>query len=289
MTGQPELNRQLLNMFTISVIIPTYNRKHSLSRALDSVLCQTLRPSEIIVVDDGSTDHTATYLKDNYSQVKSITQSHAGVSAARNTGLYNAKSDWIAFLDDDDLWHQDKLKIQTGLIKENKEYLVIHANEIWIRNGTQLNQKQKHQKKGGYIFQDCLPLCVISPSSVMIHKKIFEDVGVFDESLPACEDYDLWLRICAKYKVLYTDNELVIKHGGHKDQLSKKHWGMDRFRITALAKIISQGRLTKTDLNLAIKTMHNKIHIYHNGAKKHGNRMAMTQFQHLLNAYPLKH
>ena len=191
--------------------------------------------------------------------------------------------------DDDDEWHKDKLKEQVDLLNKDPGYHIIHTNEIWIRNGISVNQQHKHRKRGGYIFQNCLPLCVISPSAVMIHKIIFDDVGMFNETLPACEDYDLWLRICYKYPVLYTDKKLVIKYGGHEDQLSKKYWGMDRFRIKALSNIIRQGQLKEDNLKSAIQTMHNKIHIYQNGAKKHANNNAATEFQHLLFEYPLPH
>ncbi len=100
---------------------------------------------------------------------------------------------------------------------------VCHTDEIWIRNGRRVNARKKHGKKGGWIFQHCLPLCAMSPSSIMIHRDVFTALGGFDERLPACEDYDLWLRITARYPVLFTRQPLIEKYGGHDDQLSRKY------------------------------------------------------------------
>ncbi len=181
-------------MTTISVIIPTYNRAHTLSRALDSVLAQTHPADEVIVIDDGSTDSTVELLQNSYPNVTLIQQQNRGVSAARNSGIRASHSEWVALLDSDDEWLPDKLNKQLALVSQQPEYKIIHSDEIWIRYGVRVNQMKKHIKKGGWIFQDCLPLCAISPSAVMIHRSVFDDVGLFDESLPACEDYDLWLR-----------------------------------------------------------------------------------------------
>lgn len=201
----------------ISVIIPTYNRKHLLCRAIDSVIRQSFSPHEILVVDDGSTDDSQALVQQQYSQIRYIYQDNSGVSTARNRGISEAKKSWLAFLDSDDIWHENKLMIQMGLLMKNPEYKICHTNEIWIKNGQKVNQRKKHQKRGGYIFKYCLPLCVISPSSIIIHRDIIDDIGMFDESLPACEDYDLWLRMCAKYPVAYSNQPLVEKYGGHPD------------------------------------------------------------------------
>ena len=103
----------------------------------------------------------------------------------------------------------------------------------------------KHAKAGGWIYTHCLPLCAISPSAVLIHRSIFDCVGLFNEQLPACEDYDLWLRICARFPVHFIPEPLIIKYGGHDDQLSRRYWGMDRFRIQALEDILASGVLTE--------------------------------------------
>ena len=210
----------------ISVIIPTYNRKHSLSRTLDSVLAQSFQPFEIIVIDDGSTDGTADWLKSNYLSIKSISQSNQGVSSARNIGIKQAEGNWIALLDSDDEWLPDKLAKQVQALKENREFLFCHTNEIWIRNGVRVNQQKKHQKYGGHIFEKCLDMCRVSPSSSLFHKLVLDDVGLFDEKLKVCEDYDLWLRISAQYPVLFLDELLIKKYGGHEESSSIEfnHW-----------------------------------------------------------------
>ncbi len=272
-------------MPSVSVVIPTYNRVHLLERALDSVLRQTLAADEIIVVDDGSTDDTASTLKSLHPEVKLIQQDNLGVSAARNTGISAARHDWIALLDSDDVWHENKLERQITALNNAPEYLICHSDEIWIRNGVRVNQMNKHKKAGGHIFQHCLPLCAISPSAVMIHRSLFDEIGLFDENLPACEDYELWLRICSRYPVLFIDEALITKHGGHHDQLSRRYWGMDRFRIQALNKIVSANKLNDGDRDAAIKMMVNKINIYLAGAEKHGNTEHVEDFKELLTKY----
>ncbi len=272
-------------MASVSVVIPTYNRVHLLERALDSVLGQTLAADEIIVVDDGSTDNTVSTLKSLHPEVKLIQQDNLGVSAARNTGISAARHDWIALLDSDDVWHENKLERLITELNNAPEYLICHSDEIWIRNGVRVNQMNKHKKAGGHIFQHCLPLCAISPSAVMIHRSLFDEIGLFDENLPACEDYELWLRICSRYPVLFIDEALITKHGGHHDQLSRRYWGMDRFRIQALNKIVSANKLNDGDRDAAIKMMVNKINIYLAGAEKHGNTEHVEDFKELLTKY----
>lgn len=272
-------------MYKISVIIPTYNRASVLSRAIDSVFCQSHAAHEIIVVDDGSTDDTRTLVERDYPQVRYLYQTNKGVSAARNIGIKQSNGNWICLLDSDDSWQADKLEKQITAISNNPDYLICHTNEIWYRNGKVLNQAKKHEKRGGNIFQHCLPLCAISPSSVMISSDLFGDVGLFDEELPACEDYDMWLRICCRYPVLFIDEALTNKFGGHDDQLSRQHWGMDRFRIIALEKIIKSKNLNKEDLEAATDILLHKINIFLNGAKKHGRNEYCEKFEALSKQY----
>ncbi len=272
-------------MASVSVVIPVFNRETLIKRAIDSVLAQTVVATEIIIVDDGSTDNTVAMLKSRYPEVIIIEQDNLGVSAARNAGIKNARYDWIAFLDSDDIWHQNKLEKQLQKLNNAPEYLLCHSNEIWMRNGIRVKQLHKHKKTGGYIFEKCLPSCVISPSSVIMHRRLFDEVGLFDENLPACEDYDLWLRICSRYPVLHIEEALVSKFGGHQDQLSHKHWGMDRFRIRALNKIISDSRLKQQDRDAAINMLQHKIKIYLAGAEKHGNTQHLGEFKQLFSKY----
>lgn len=263
----------------VSVVIPTYNRAHTLAAALDSVLSQTLPPDEVIVIDDGSTDNTVSLLSGYGDTVTTLHQENRGVSHARNVGIAHAKSEWIAFLDSDDHWLPDKLRRQSLMVEQHSTYQICHTNEIWVRNGVRVNQMKKHTKYGGNIYCHCLPRCVISPSSVMIHRNLFALTGNFDESLPACEDYDLWLRICANHPVLYIDEPLVTRHGGHDDQLSRRYWGMDRFRVFALEKMLQSQQLSTEHYQNTLLMLLEKISIILTGAHKRGNKELETCYQ----------
>tara|TARA_B100001146_G_scaffold29594_1_gene22790 strand:- start:98 stop:934 length:837 start_codon:yes stop_codon:yes gene_type:complete len=252
----------------ISVIIPTYNRKNTLPRAVESVLNQTYKPVEIIIVDDGSTDGTKEWFSEMYPLVHYIYQVNSGVSSARNTGINSARGDWIALLDSDDEWLPDKLELQVKLLQNNAELRFCHTNEIWIRNGVRINQMKKHQKYGGNIFKKCLDICRISPSSSLFHTSVIKDVGLFDESLDVCEDYDLWLRITAKYPVLFLDQPLIKKFGGHTDQLSRVFGGIEQYRIRSLEKILTSKSLSGSQSEAAKDMLIHKLQIYAKGLKK---------------------
>ena len=270
---------------SVSVIIPTHNRIRTLPRALDSVLAQTRAIDEIIVVDDGSTDSTADLVLENYPEVTLLQQPNRGVSAARNHGIREATSDWIALLDSDDRWLPTKLEAQFALVEQCPDHRLCHTEEIWIRNGKRVNQMHKHRKSGGYIYSQCLPLCVISPSSALLHRTLLEDVGLFDETLPACEDYDLWLRICAREPVLFVDTPQIEKYGGHDDQLSRQHWGMDRFRIRSLEKILADELLTPDQESETVAMLLRKAAILEQGARKRGKQERADHYRHLIQQY----
>tara|TARA_B100000886_G_C20420628_1_gene491385 strand:+ start:2105 stop:2941 length:837 start_codon:yes stop_codon:yes gene_type:complete len=252
----------------ISVIIPTYNRKHTLHRAIDSVLNQTFKPLEIIVVDDGSNDGTGEWVEEIYPSIKYIFIKNSGVSAARNTGVRSANGQWIAFLDSDDEWMPEKLEQQTLLLGADREAALCHTNEIWIRNGVRVNQLKKHTKFGGYIFEKCLDMCRISPSSAILSKKLFTSIGYFDESLKVCEDYDMWLRVAAKHKILFLDYPLITKYGGHRDQLSRVKSGIEKYRIRSLEAILSSKTLSEKQFFTAKHVLIQKLKIYQNGVTK---------------------
>ncbi len=194
-------------------------------------------PKEVIVVDDGSNDNTSQIQKD-FPHARYIYQKNAGVSSARNKGIKNATNEWIAFLDSDDTWHVDKLKEQVLFHKQNPHVKMSYTDELWIRDDKEVKIPKKYQKHGGEIFKECLSHCIIAPSSALLHKSLFDEVGLFDESLEVCEDYDMWLRVAYGYEIGLIDKKLIIKYAGHDDQLSFKHWGMDRFRVEALEKLL---------------------------------------------------
>ena len=268
----------------VSVIIPTYNRGWILTEAIDSVLAQDYEDFELIVVDDGSTDNTPEIL-DAYGQdIMVLRQANKGVSAARNRGIAEAGGQLVAFLDSDDFWLPRKLSRQVDFFKLNPDAVINQTEEIWIRNGARVNPKDRHRKPSGMIFERSLGLCLISPSAVMIKKPLFDAVGVFDENLPACEDYDLWLRVSCRYPVHLIDTPLIIKRGGHGDELSKAP-GLDRFRINALEKIIQSGQLADTQRLATLQALREKCSIYANGCLKRGRKDEAKYYYGLTHKY----
>ncbi|NPV83566.1 MAG: glycosyltransferase [Candidatus Aminicenantes bacterium] len=231
----------------VSVIIVTHNRAAFLAEAIDSVLAQTYfqkNPAdwELIVVDDGSTDHTPDLVagyQQGFPQVRYVRLDHGGVSRARNHGLKLASGEFIGFLDSDDLWLKNKVQVQLSYLKAFPEARFCLTEEVWIRSGRRVNQKHRHQKYAGRVLDKVLPLCLLSLSSAMFRRQLFEEIGEFDESLPVCEDYDLGLRIALRYPYHFLPVPLIVKRGGHPDQLSKKYWGMDRWRVQSLEKALA--------------------------------------------------
>lgn len=227
----------------ISIIIPSYNRADFLKEAIQSVLDQDYFSGnseasifELLVIDDGSTDQTKAVVDGFSSPIVYRYQDHKGVSAARNLGIKLSRGDYVAFLDSDDLWKKDKINVQMSLMNSLPQTRICYTEEIWIRNMVFVNPKKKHQKYSGWIFEKVLPLCLLSLSSALFHRSVFKEVGIFDEDLPACEDYDFGIRVALRYPIHLITKPLIIKRGGHADQLSCKYWGMDEFRVKALEK-----------------------------------------------------
>jgi glycosyltransferase involved in cell wall biosynthesis len=223
-----------------SVIIPVHNRYDMARRAVDSVLAQTFADFELIVVDDGSTDSTPLLGEEYRGRIDFIRIPHGGVSAARNAGIGRASAPWIAFLDSDDLWLPVKLERQWRFIRERPEFLIHQAGEAWIRRGRRVNPRRRHLMREGRIFMESLELCLVSPSAAVMARELFDRHGFFDEDLPACEDYDLWLRVTREEAVGLLPEPLVVRHGGHPDQLSSRYWGMDRFRLYSIIKLLER-------------------------------------------------
>ena len=273
----------------ISVIIPTYNRCDLLKRAINSVIKQTITPKEIIVVDNGSTDQTYKMVSSLFPEINYFIEKKRGVSAARNKGILESKSKWIAFLDSDDTWKPTKLEKQMEFSIFNQDkYRIIHTDENWYRNKKFLNQLKKHKKSGGNIFKNSLQLCCISPSSVVLKKQIFEEYGLFDENLEVCEDYDMWIRITSKEEVGFLDSPLVSKYGGHSDQLSKKFWGMDRFRIKSLEKNLKNEHFSKSQKINVLDTLIEKLTIVSDGALKRGNKEIFKKYNDKLQDWSIE-
>ncbi|MDH4129322.1 MAG: glycosyltransferase [Spirochaetota bacterium] len=273
--------------FLVSIIIPSYNRANYLLEAIESVLAQTYKPIELIIVDDGSNDNTYLcvdkYLKNHC--VRYYYQQNKGVSSARNTGIKLSRGEYISFLDSDDLWDKRKLEYQMSFILSQSEYYVCYTDEIWIRNGVRVNYNNRYQKYSGYIYKHCLPLCIIGPSSILLKREVVNDIGLFDESLAVCEDYDYWLRLSLKYPIYFFGDKLVIKRGGHYDQLSHKYDCMDRFRVKAITKIIENNTLSIDDYNETISMMLKKCEILKNGYYKHGKTKEGDCYNDIIKKY----
>jgi glycosyltransferase involved in cell wall biosynthesis len=251
----------------VSIIIPTFNRAWSIKRAVDSVLAQDYQNIELIVVDDGSTDETPDQLASYGNTISRIRQKNKGVSAARNRGIAAASGRLIAFLDSDDYWLPQKLSTQVDFFLSHPDALICQTEETWIKNGRQMNPKKRHQKPSGMMFSPSLHLCLISPSAVMVRKELLDDVGIFDETLPACEDYDLWLRATCRYPVHLIETPLIVKTGGHPDQLSASP-SLDKYRIAAILKILKSGLLSEDQHKDAVAVLRQKCKIYADGCKK---------------------
>jgi glycosyltransferase involved in cell wall biosynthesis len=268
----------------VSAIIPTFDRWPMVKEAVESVLRQSCRDFELIVVDDGSADGTASKLTGSGFDLRLISQTRKGVSAARNLGVQSARGKYVAFLDSDDLWQPRKLEIQLAYMEQHPEIAICQTEEVWLRNGVRVNAKVKHRKPSGDIFARSLELCLVSPSAVMIRKDFFETMGGFDEDLPLCEDYDLWLRIAVQHPVPLIPSPLVIKRGGHADQLSRSRWGMDRYRVVALQKLLRAGLDGEKRLAV-IKVLQQKLAVLSQGARKRGKETQAVAYAALLSEF----
>lgn len=270
----------------VSVIIPTFNRLVFVREAVASVCAQRGAPYELIVVDDGSTDGTRPALKREFGGcLRILSTEPGGVSAARNLGVSASHGELIAFLDSDDLWLPDKVAAQVALFTDHPSAEICQTEEIWIRNGVRVNPCAHHRKPRGDIFVPSLRRCMVSPSAVMLRRRLFERAGGFDESLPACEDYDLWLRIAHDTPVWLIDCPLVIKRGGHADQLSRQFWGMDRFRVAALARLLAQEELHATQRDATIAVLVEKCAILAHGAARRGHHEEADRYRALAAVY----
>jgi len=278
----------------VSAIIVTYNRKSFLKEAIDSVLAQSYFHKfpldwELIIVDDGSTDGTSKLVEDyqlSQNNIHYYFLEHGGVSRARNFGIKKAKGKFIGFLDSDDLWLKDKIQIQLSYLKAFPQAKFCLTEEIWIRNNRRVNQGLKHKKYSGWILEKVLPLCLLSLSSSLFRRNLFEEIGPFDENFPVCEDYDLGLRIALRYPYHFIPAPLIIKRGGHPDQLSRKYWGMDRWRLLALEKALN-GPIRPEQEKLIKMEIQRKCDILISGFLKRGNSQEAEYYLKLKEKYKL--
>ncbi len=259
---------------TVSVVIPTFNRRELVLRAINSVANQSYRDFDIWIVDDGSSDGTepavAEYIKSRSKPpIHYLRTSNQGVAAARNLGVKESGGQWIAFLDSDDQWTPDKLEKQLGYAETHPEYQLIQSDDIWIRNGTRVNTPKAYLKRGGDIFLQSLPVCLISPSTVLLSRRLFIQTGGFNEEYPVCEDYELWARITSSQPVGFVPEKLTVKYGGHNDQLSRNHVGIDYWRIKALCSLMKTVSLPESRRHDVLGEILCKARILLNGYLKH--------------------
>ena len=265
----------------VSVIIPTYNRAALVQEAVASVLAQTYRDFELLVVDDCSTDATREALAAWGGEIQVLRlPARRGVSVARNAGIAAARGEWLAFLDSDDLWLPEKLARQMAFVQAHPQFLLSQTEETWVRRGVRVNPPRTHKKEGGRIFLRSLERCLVSPSAAVLHRRLIEEHGGFDPSLPAAEDYDLWLRLSWRYEVGLLPEPLVIKRGGHEDQLSRQ-WGLDRFRIQALLKILAEPDLPSSYGEAVRRTLARKCAIYAQGCEKRGKMAESRHYRQM--------
>ncbi|MDX1810156.1 MAG: glycosyltransferase [Sulfurospirillaceae bacterium] len=248
----------------ITTIIPTFNRASHITTAIESVINQSYKVDEIIIVDDGSTDNTQEILE-RFQDLKVIKTKNRGVSSARNIGIKEATNEWICFLDSDDEWLSEKIKSQILLHNEREDILFSHTSEIWQKDGKIVKYPKRLAKPEGHCFLENLSTCKIAASSVMVHKSVFDDIGCFDEDMRVCEDYDMWLRISHKYELGHVKEAMIIKKAGHA-QLSNSIFAIDRYHISSLQKFLD------TPYHDGIKNeIIKKCNILIKGALKHKN------------------
>ena len=256
-------------MSPVSVVIPTFNRASWIGRAIDSVLKQSWKNLEIIIVDDGSTDNTENCIPESeHVSVRYFKTVNRGAAAARNFGVKKSTGKWIAFLDSDDSWMPNKLEEQMNLVTSGAEPRVIYTQERWIRNGVRVNSPARYSKYSGNVFLHCLPVCLMAPSSLLMEKDLFWTLGGFDESYPVCEDYEFNLRIAGTYNVALVEKELICKYGGHSDQLSTAYTGIDYWRLLALCGILRTGNFPVDYIDAVHAEIDRKAAVYLTGCSR---------------------
>jgi glycosyltransferase involved in cell wall biosynthesis len=253
----------------VSVVIPTYNRRAMVREAVLSVLAQRGARFELIVIDDGSTDDTVDDLEQLGAEHGGVLRveriENRGAAAARNRGVALANAPLIAFLDSDDIWMSGKLEGQLDFMRTHQECKISQCQERWIRGGRSVNPGRRHRKRAGDIFIDSLRTCLVSTSAVIMRTELFRALGGFDETMRACEDYDLWLRILVAREIGLLDKVLVERRAGHPDQLSAAVPALDRYRILSLIKLLADSRLSVERREAAALVLAEKCAIYAKG------------------------
>lgn len=205
----------------VTVVVPTYNRECFIALAVESVVNQSVQDWELIIVDDGSTDQT-TALLDSWltdPRIHYLYQSNQGQSAARNRGLAAVNSDYIGFLDSDDIWLSDKLEKQLAIFDRCAGVDIVHGDEIVIDEVGRVLSKQNMARYSGFITPQLLSDNCVSMTTALVRRGCFEEMGGFDESDRVAEDYELWLRFSTRYRFYYEPGYVTL-YRSMADQLS---------------------------------------------------------------------
>jgi glycosyltransferase involved in cell wall biosynthesis len=260
-------------MPAVAVVIPVRDRATMVVEAIASVAAQTARDFALVVVDDGSTDDSTAAAEAALDGLPAgsrvLRRSAAGVAAARNAGAAAIDSAWIAFLDSDDLWMPTKLAVQMAWLAERPAYRIAQTGERWLDQGRHRNPRAWHRKEE-QLFPRCLERCLVSPSAVVIRRDLYEALGGFDPAFPVCEDYELWVRIALREPVGLVDAPLVTKRGGRPDQLSRSTWGLDRYRVAALVKLLATTALSADERAAVLAILRAKCDVLAAGAARRG-------------------
>jgi glycosyltransferase involved in cell wall biosynthesis len=197
----------------VVVVVPCYNAANYLPRALDSILAQTHTDFRICVVDDGSTDKTANILERYSGHAPHFRQEHAGQAAARNRGIRMSSSPYIAFLDADDYWLPQKLERQIAVLEQNPRVGLVCSDCATIKDGTLAGTYLGSNKapSAGKLFERLTRDCFVFTPTVVVRRKCLEDVGLFHESLAVSEDFNLWLRIAARWEIAVVPEVLAVR------------------------------------------------------------------------------
>ena len=225
---------------TVSILMPVYNGEKYLSEAIESALAQTYQNFELLIVNDGSTDNSAAiikpFLKD--SRVIYIEQKNAGVAAARNTAIKHARGQYFGFLDQDDLWLNNKLEVQIAALEQDESVALVHSRQDFIDSHGNKIDYEWITGGSGYCFRDNFIKNRIAVLTVLIRKTIIDEIGLFNEQLSGADDYEMWLRITLKYPIKYIDQALAF-YRFHDNNVSKDSFRMTITDLKAINTILS--------------------------------------------------
>jgi glycosyltransferase involved in cell wall biosynthesis len=230
----------------VSVIVPTYQNGQYLCQAIESILRQTWKDLEIIVVDDGSTDNTSEVLKTYEGKIKILTQPNSGTAAARNAGIKVSQGKFIAFLDADDIWLEGKLEQQMPIF-DKKPQVGLVFSDMYNFDGESKKGRafQLVKPKSGWVESDLFQSDFVPMPTVIIRHECLDTIGLFDETLHYCEDYDLWLRICRSWELDFINEPLAL-YRLSQGQKSKNRRRMVDDTIQIKRKAISENAILKT-------------------------------------------